>query len=63
MKTMRSKGLVYRALAFEKVERCPRLDFTVPARDKLCASVTGRGLYELLRNDLLLSSVFRVEWG
>jgi uroporphyrinogen decarboxylase len=64
MKTMQSKELVYRALAFERVERVPyAIDFTVPAREKLCADAAGKALYERLRNDLLLSAVFRVEWG
>jgi uroporphyrinogen decarboxylase len=64
MKTTQSKELVYRALAFERVERVPyAVDFTVPAREKLCADAAGKDLYDRLRNDLLLTSVFRVEWG
>lgn len=64
MKSLNSKELVYRALAFEPVDRVPyAVDFTGPAREKLCADPEGRLLYERLRNDLLLSPVLRVEWG
>jgi uroporphyrinogen decarboxylase len=64
MGVMDAKELVYRALAFEPVPRVPyAIDFTVPARGKLCASPRGRALYERLANDLLLTPVIRVEWG
>jgi uroporphyrinogen decarboxylase len=64
VKTIQSRELVYRALAFERVERVPyAIDFTVPAREKLCADAAGRALYEQLRNDLLATPVLRVEWG
>lgn len=61
---MDSKEIVYRALAFESVPRVPyAVDFTVPAREKLCASSAGRKLYDSIANDLLLTPVIRVEWG
>jgi uroporphyrinogen decarboxylase len=61
---MDSKELVYRALAFEDIPRVPyAIDFTVPAREALCADPAGRSLFGRLRNDLLFSPVFRVEWG
>jgi hypothetical protein len=64
VKSWQSKELVYRALAFESVERVPyAIDFTVRAREKLCADAAGRVLYEGLRNDLLAAPVLRVEWG
>ena len=64
MSGMDSKEIVYRALAFESVPRIPyAVDFTVPAREKLCASATGRQLYDGIANDLLVSPVIRVEWG
>ena len=61
---MDSKEIVYRALDFEAVPRVPyAVDFTVPAREKLCASTAGRRLYDRIVNDLLLTPVIRVEWG
>jgi uroporphyrinogen decarboxylase len=64
MSDMDSKEIVYQALAFERVPRVPySVDFTVPAREKLCASATGRQLYNSIANDLLLTPVIRVEWG
>jgi len=64
IRRMDSKEIVYRALAFEDVPRVPyAVDFTVPAREKLCASAAGRKLYDRIENDLLLTPVIRVEWG
>lgn len=61
---MDSKELVYHALAFEKVPRVPYcVDFTVPAKERLNASASGRELYKKLDNDMVLSPVNRVEWG
>jgi uroporphyrinogen decarboxylase len=61
---MDAKELVYRALAFENVPRVPyAIDFTVPAREALVATAEGRALFGRIRNDLLFSPVFRVEWG
>lgn len=61
---MDSKELVNRALGFEKVPRVPyAIDFTVPAKQKLCSSVRGRALQGRLANDLVLSPAIRVEWG
>jgi uroporphyrinogen decarboxylase len=59
-----SKDLVYQSLAFEKVPRTPyAIDFTVPARQKLCASKSGEEAYASLSNDLMLTPVIKVEWG
>jgi uroporphyrinogen decarboxylase len=61
---MNAKEIVYRALSFEKVPRVPyAVDFTVPAKEKLCVSAAGRELFQRIENDLLLSPVIRVEWG
>jgi len=61
---MTPKEIVYRALAFERVPRVPyAVDFTVPARERLCADREGGRLYRGIANDLLLSPVIRVEWG
>ena len=61
---MDAKEIVYRALAFEPVPRVPyAVDFTVPARRRLCASATGKRLYHRIANDLFLTPAIRVEWG
>jgi uroporphyrinogen decarboxylase len=61
---MDSKELVNLALRFERVPRVPyEVDFTVPAREKLLASPTGRCLHSRLASDLLLSPGIRVKWG
>lgn len=61
---MDSKALVHAALAFEPVPRTPYcIDFTVPALDRLRSSPAGNSLFARLANDLLLTPVFRVEWG
>jgi uroporphyrinogen decarboxylase len=61
---MDSKELVYRALAFEPVERVPyAMGFTVRARERFLASAGGRELYERIDNDVVFTPVIRVEWG
>jgi uroporphyrinogen decarboxylase len=61
---MDSKELVNRALSFEKVSRVPyAIDFTVPAKQKLCSSARGIALLGRLSNDVVLTPAIRVEWG
>lgn len=61
---MDSKELVYRALAFEQVPRVPyAIDFTVPARERLCSRPSGKALFDRLKNDILPSPVINVAWG
>ena len=61
---MDSKTLVRRMLDFQPVPRTPYcIDFTVPALRKLRSTPAGRASYGRLENDLLLTPVFRVEWG
>ncbi len=59
-----SKELVYRALAFEPVPRVPyKIDFTVPAKEKLLASPQGRELYENLDDDIVGTPIIKIEYG